>query len=175
MKVFRAAAFLLGIGGLVVGISMVAHGGSAAAVASGEEQVPAAARQQLAAARNATARYHDVELAKADGYVLASPNVPGEGFHYVNPSLIDCNFDPEHPEALLYIPSGNGLRLIGVEYAIPIACYPNPNAPPEGFAGDADEWEFMAEGRPIWARVAWLWLGNPNGIFAEPPHPLLIK
>jgi len=173
MKVFRPAAVLLGIGSLVVGISMVVHGGSAAAGALGEEQVPAAARQQLAAARNATARYHDVELAIADGYVLSSPNVPGEGFHYVNRNLIDCNFEPERPEVLLYVPSGNGLRLVGAEYSIPIAC--SPTAPPEGFAGDADEWEFMAEGRPIWARVAWLWLGNPNGIFAEPPHPLLIK
>jgi hypothetical protein len=173
MKVFRAAAFLLGVCSLVVGISMIARGGSAAASPAGEESVPAAARQQLAAARNATARYHDVELAIADGYVPASPNVPGEGFHYVNPSLIDCNFELERPEVLLYVPSGNGLRLVGVEYSVPIVC--SPNAPPEGFAGDADEWEFMAEGRPIWARVAWLWLGNPNGIFAEPPHPLLLK
>jgi hypothetical protein len=173
MKVYRAAAFLLGICSLVVGTSMVAHGQSAAGGGLGEENVPAAARQQLAAARDATARYHDVLLAIADGYVLSSPNIPGEGFHYINRNLRDCNFDPEHPEGLLYVPSGNGLRLVGVEYIIPIAC--SPTAPPEGFAGDADEWEFMAEGRPIWGLNAWLWLGNPNGIFAEPPHPLLIK
>jgi hypothetical protein len=172
MKAFRTASFLLGICSLVfVAASTVAPGGSAAASSSDSEKVSAAARQELASARNATAQYHDVEQAIADGYVLSSPYVPGEGYHYVNGSLIDCNFDPERPEALLYVPSGEGLRLVGVEYVIPIVC--SPTEAPEGFAGDADEWEFMAEGRPIWARVAWIWLGNPNGIFAEPPHPLI--
>jgi hypothetical protein len=172
MKAFRTASFLLGIGSLVfVGASTVAPGGTAAASSEDSENVPAAARQELAAARNATAKYHDVEEAIADGYVLSSPNIPGEGFHYVNRSLIDCTFDPEQPEVLLYVPSGQGLRLVGAEYSIPIVC--SPNEPPEGFAGDADEWEFMAEGRPIWARVAWLWLANPNGVFAEPPNPLI--
>ena len=131
------------------------------------EEVGAAALQELAAARNATAKYHDVEQAIADGYVQRVYG-PGEGYHFVNANLVDCTFDPEHPEALLYIPSGQGLRLVGVEYVMPISCTATP---PEGFTGDADEWEFMAEGKPFWGLDAWLWLGNPNGVFAEPPHP----
>jgi hypothetical protein len=144
------------------------QGGTLSATAA-HEQVGAAALQEVAAARNATAKYHDVEQALADGYVQASPFIPGEGIHYVKASLIDCTFDAEHPEALLYVPSGEGLRLVGVEYAVRNTCTATP---PEGFTGDADEWEGPnAEGRPIWALVAWLWLGNPNGVFAEPPHP----
>jgi len=126
-----------------------------------------AALQEVARARNATAKYHDINQALADGYVLFM-YVPGEGLEYVKESLIDCTFDLEHPEALHYVESVNGLRLVGVEYVIPIAC---PGTPPAGFSGDEDEWEFMAEGFPIWALNAWLWVGNPNGIFADPPHP----
>ena len=133
-----------------------------------EEKLPAAARAELAQARAATAKYHDVAVALADGYVKRGYG-PGEGFHFVKASLIDCTFDPEHPEALLYVPSGEGLRLVGAEYSVLNSCTATA---PEGFTGDADEWEGpFAEGRPIWALVAWLWLGNPNGVFAEPPHP----
>jgi hypothetical protein len=133
-----------------------------------EEKVPAAARAELAQARAATAKYHDVAAALADGYVQRGYG-PGEGFHFVKASLMDCTFDLEHPEALLYIPSGQGLRLVGVEYSVLNSCTATA---PEGFTGDADEWEGPnAEGRPMWALIAWLWLGNPNGVFAEPPHP----
>jgi hypothetical protein len=132
------------------------------------EQLAAATLQELAQARSATDKYHDVAVALADGYVQRGYG-PGEGFHFVKASLIDCTFDAEQPEALLYIPSDDGMKLVGVEYSVLNTCTPTA---PEGFTGDADEWEGpLAEGRPIWALVAWLWLGNPNGVFAEPPHP----
>jgi hypothetical protein len=132
------------------------------------ESLSAATLQELARARAATAKYHDVAVAIADGYVQKGYG-PGEGYHFIKASLIDCTFDLEHPETLLYIPSDEGMKLVGVEYSVPNTCTPTA---PEGFTGDADEWEGPnAEGRPMWALVAWLWLGNPNGIFAEPPHP----
>src|SRR5262249_7888132 len=102
-----------------------------------------------------------------DGYFNIG-YVVGEGFEYILPSLIDCTFDPERPEALHYVPSGSELKLVGVEYVIPIAC---TETQPAGFSGDSDEWEFMAEGFPNWSLNAWLWLGNQNGIFTDPPHP----
>lgn len=133
-----------------------------------DESLSAATLAELARARNATAKYHDVAEAIADGYVKGGYR-PGEGFHFVKASLIDCTFDLEHPEALLYMSSGEGLRLVGVEYSVRNTC---STTAPEGFTGDADEWEGPnAEGRPVWALIAWLWLANPNGIFAEPPHP----
>jgi hypothetical protein len=133
-----------------------------------DESLSAATLAELARARDATAKYHDVAEALADGYVQRGYG-PGEGFHFVNASLIDCTFDVEHPETLLYIRSGEGLRLVGVEYSVSNTCTATA---PEGFTGDADEWEGPdAEGRPVWALIAWLWLANPNGVFAEPPHP----
>jgi hypothetical protein len=132
------------------------------------EPLSAATLAELARARNATAKYHDVAEALADGYVQRGYG-PGEGIHFVNASLMDCTFDLEHPEALLYVPSDEGMKLVGVEYMVRSTC---TTTAPDGFAGDADEWEGPnAEGRPMWALIAWLWLGNPNGVFAEPPHP----
>ena len=147
-----------------------AHSGRSGSVSASkpEESLSADTLAELARARNATAKYHDVAVAVADGYVQRGYG-PGEGFHFVNAGLMDCTFDLEHPEALLYIPSGEGLRLVGVEYSVRNTCAATA---PEGFTGDADEWEGPnAEGRPMWALIAWLWLGNPNGVFAEPPHP----
>ncbi len=118
---------------------------------------------ELARARNATARYHDFDRAADEGYEFLHC-VEGEGLEYVNWSLVDCNFDIEHPEALHYVEEGNGLRLAGVEYVVLTACSATA---PEGFTGDDDEWEFMAEGLPIWALRAALWKPNPEGMFAE--------
>jgi hypothetical protein len=68
---------------------------------------------ELARARRATAKYHDVANAEADGYINVNLYTPGEGYHFVNESLIDTTFDVEKPEVLLYAngPYGDGLRL----------------------------------------------------------------
>ena len=144
---------------LIGSMAMTTSTTSAAAV----DNFSAATNNELARARRGTAKYHNFETADNDGYEFLAC-VPGEGFEYVNWSLVDCNFDVEHPEALHYIPEGNHLRLVGVEYVIPVACTATA---PEGFTGDDDEWEFMAEGLPIWATRAAIWLHNDNGMFAE--------
>jgi hypothetical protein len=134
--------------------------------------VGADANQQLAAARNATAKYHDFQQAEADGFVEASACIPGEGIHYRAPdefpnASLDCVFDPEDPEVLHYVPKQNGeLQLVGVEYFVPVsaACGTLTN-PPEGFSGDADEWE-LEVGGTVWALNVWIWQGVPDGVFA---------
>lgn len=153
--IFIAICCLLIIGG----ISMTTGNTSAAAV----DNLSPATNHELARARNATAKYHDFDRADADGYEFLAC-VPGEGREYVNWSIVDCNFDIEHPEALHYIEGENGLKLVGVEYVIPVECTATP---PEGFTGDDDEWEFMAEGLPIWALRAAIWLPNHEGMFEE--------
>ena len=142
---------------LIAGAAMTST--SAAAV----DDLSPATNQELARARNATAKYRDFDRADEDGYAFLAC-VPGEGQEYVNWSIVDCNFDIEHPEALHYIPQGNHLQLVGVEYVIPVECTATP---PEGFTGDADEWEFMAEGLPIWALRVGIWLPNQEGMFEE--------
>jgi hypothetical protein len=110
--------------------------------------------QQLARARFATARYHDADAALADGYVNVGVN-PSEGttVEFVNFALIDCTLDALHPEALRYAASGNGLRLVAIEYSIPMAC---TAAPPQDFLPGAGEWEPEMVA-PAWSMAVWVW------------------
>jgi len=95
--------------------------------------------QQLTAA---TAKYADVAVATGEGFFDASGFVPNMGHHYVLPSRMDDTFELEAPEIILYAPDANGeMEFVAVEYAAPIADLDNPGSPPEGFTGDADEWE----------------------------------
>lgn len=127
---------------------------------------PAAAlNEELARSRSATARYHSVEAAEADGYISINFCEPGEGCHWLNPSYVDGTFDAEHPEILLYAPGENGLRLVALEYVIPISLL--PGGPPEGFTGDEDQWRDDTEGAGLWELTVWLWLNNPNGMFEQ--------
>jgi len=161
-KLLSLPIFISICGMLIIGVPQTTSTTSAAAITAADSLSPATNRE-LARARNATAKYHDFGVADTDGYDFLAC-VPGEGLEYVNWSLVDCNFDVEHPEALHYIVEENGLRLVGVEYVVPTAC---TSTAPEGFTGDDDEWEFMAEGLPIWSLRAAIWLPNQNGMFAE--------
>jgi len=123
----------------------------------------------LAAVRAATARYHDVAVALADGYLdlteghcVEHPAGAGAmGIHYVNPGRLGS--DPAAPAALLYLPGPNGqLRLVGVEYI--------------DFSGDGelfgqpftDPVPHPMTGVPVGnaGLHVWLWQANPAGMFA---------
>ena len=163
MKSFRPS--LIAVCALLIGgATMIAHSTSASASAAVDD-LSAATNKELARARAATAKYHDIAQAEADGYVNINVYESGEGFHYVNFSLLDCNFDPARPEVLLYapVPHENRLRLVGVEYVEPLPCTPDA---PAGFNGDADVWREDSEGLGLWELNAWLWLNNSDGIFA---------
>jgi hypothetical protein len=129
------------------------------------DDLSAATNEELAQARAATAKYHDVNQAIADGYVNVNDYEPGEGLHYVKFPLIDGTFSPDEPEVLLYapVPNENRLELVAVEYAIPL---PLSASAPEGFTGDADDWRQNQE-IGIWEMTAWVWLHNSNGMFAH--------
>ena len=130
-----------------------------------DDELLPATRQELAQARAATARYHDIAQAIADGYVNIDVFVPGQGFHYLNPSLLDGAFEPDKPELLVYAatPQEDRLRLVAVEYAVPVSL---SAAAPEGFSGEADVWDRNEE-FGLWTLHTWAWLKNPNGMFAE--------
>lgn len=163
MKSFLSFSIFIAICCVVFASAPMTTSSTSAAASAGVDNLSPTTRHELARARNGTAKYHDFDRADDDGYEFLHC-VEGEGREYVNWSLVDCNFEIEHPEALHYIPEGNGLRLVGVEYVVPVACTATA---PEGFTGDGDEWEFMAEGLPIWATRAAIWLPNPEGMFAE--------
>jgi len=76
MKTFRLSLVLIAVCSLLIGSApMTAHGLSALAL--GKKGLPAATEQELAQARRATAKYHDIAQAEADGYVNFNLYVPG--------------------------------------------------------------------------------------------------
>ncbi len=124
----------------------------------------------LAEARQATAKYQNVNSAIADGYFSTVECVESPfgtmGIHYVNPALMDRVVDETQPEILLYAPTKNGFRLVGVEYFIPAACV---SSAPELFGEDMDgPMSGHGPGQPEHYDLhVWLWQANPNGIFEE--------
>ena len=80
--------------------------------------------RQLAEARAATAKYHDVVAAMEDGFVLLPPGTchgganGAVGISYVNiPRFISPEVTELEPEFLNYIPTVNGhIRLVSVAY-----------------------------------------------------------
>jgi hypothetical protein len=142
--------------------------GLAAAVALAPVAAPASAGQsdtaaQLGQVRQATAKYHDLDTAVADGYQQASPCVPQMGFHYLKSVAADeSQLDPTAPNILVYAPLSNGgLRLVAVEYAswAPATLFGRAFDPPH------------EDGPPFHTLHAWVWQGNPGGMFtAQNPN-----
>lgn len=125
----------------------------------------------LATLRRATARYHNLDAALADGFFLLHDcevrPTGAVGALYIHlDRYLDGRIDPAAPDGLLYAPSDDGQpTLAGVELALPIELW-NEDEPP-AFLGNTFqlEDEFGAFGLHIW-----LWLANPDGLFAE-AHP----
>jgi len=132
-------------------------------VSANAEPLPPETKTELGMARLATARYHNLQNALDDGYVNIDVYIPGMGFHYLNPALVDNVFDPAAPELLVYSPDQQlgKLRLVAVEYAVPLG-----GPAPEGFFGDQDQWSAETD-FGIWSLHAWVWLNNPHGMFTQ--------
>jgi hypothetical protein len=121
-----------------------------------------AADVELDRVRSATERYVDIAHAIADGYVDIDVIMPNMGHHYLNESLLDDTFDVERPEILVYMPDGDEMRLVAVEYAVPRSL---AEFAPMGFTGAADVWDRNTTFQ-LWTLHAWVWRENPNGVFA---------
>lgn len=130
--------------------------------------------KQLAQVRQATAKYHDVAAALADGYQPTGhcEQSPAGvmGAHHLNPARLG-ELDPLRPAVLLYLPAHKGQRLVGVEYFhvdrdqdlttdddVPSLFGQNFNGPMVGHQ----------PGMPIHDDLhVWLWAHNPAGMFAQ--------
>jgi hypothetical protein len=121
-------------------------------------------KASLAAVRQATDQFHDMTLLPPAGYehfldCFDSPS-GGMGQHFADLSRVDGDLDALRPEVLVYEPRPDGYRLVAVEYVVP------GNLPqPDGlFPGS----EFTMEPNlGVWKLHAWIWRGNPDGVFAD--------
>ena len=134
--------------------------------------------RDLAKVRQATAKYHDVNAAYADGFIrtpecVASPD-GGMGIHFINPArLMDPAENILEPEILLYVEKDGKLKLVGVEYFYGIGApdTPVPDPAPAApvlfgrpFDGPMEQHE---PGQPPHYDLhVWVWQANPSGMFA---------
>lgn len=87
---------------------------------------------QLDAVRSATEKYSDPRTAGQDGYRLGGPYVPGMGWHFTNPDLLQQSAQNgpslETPPILTYLDNQDteGLQLAAVEYAVPVSAVSEP-------------------------------------------------
>lgn len=124
-------------------------------------------RAALVDAKQATAKYHDVQEALNDGFIntgqcVSHPILGAMGIHFVKPSRIgNPSVSVTEPEVLLYIPEEDGeLRLVGLEYVVPA---PLTTTAPVLF-GQTFHFNPM---RNEYALHVWAWRSNPGGIFAD--------
>lgn len=133
---------------------------------------PDATAQAVATLRRVTERYHDLNVAIADGFVFlhGCEDRPGEGpvgMVYVHMDrLTDGAIDPASPDALIYEPrAGAPPSLVGIELAMPYPLWTQPTPPT--FLGET----FGAEDEfGVFGLHAWVWRENPRGMFAT-SHP----
>src|SRR5581483_5383968 len=123
-KVNTRILYLTLLGGLIpVAALMAADAATTQEVdhthASHSQEAPAKLVQLV---RDATKQFVDVNAATAAGYqpflgCVTGPDHGAMGVHYVNGPLVgDGLIDASQPEVLIYEPSGEGMKLVGVEY-----------------------------------------------------------
>ena len=125
----------------------------------------------VAQLRQASVRFHDIQVALDEGYIQTSPGCgPGFGIVFRNNALLDGVVDPEHPEIMLYEPQKNGrMRLVGVELLVRAIPWDATHSVPPNYGGQTFE-DRRAPGSagppfPNYALHIWVWQHNPNGLF----------
>jgi hypothetical protein len=130
----------------------------------------------IAQVRNATAKYHNISVARADGYVddgfgcVADPDLGGMGWHLIRDDLhADPAIDPLKPELLIYEPQKNGgMRLVAVEYEVFQADWANAgNTEPPSLFGRTFEALVFPGLDPVYGLHLWLWAPNAAGILED--------
>jgi hypothetical protein len=142
---------------------------------------------RTAVAASATARFHDLDAAKAAGWnvlvvdkagltCIDNQPVGGMGVHYANASLLfDADLDPTQPEALVYAPNADGQpKLAALEYIVFDGAWTaaGHTDPPELFG---QQFAYTPAGNrygldPFWSLHVWIWQPNSAGLF-QPWNP----
>ena len=139
-------------------------------------------QDELAQVRRATARFHDLDAARAAGYELgwvngsgariltgciSNPTAGAMGYHYFNAELMaDLTTDLLHPEALVYAPRHGKLELAAVEWIVR-----GQNSNPPGVSSPPSvlgmPMHILVPAVGFYLMHAWVWKHNPAGIMAD--------
>lgn len=130
----------------------------------------ASIRRDVETLREATNKYHDLAAAEAAGYptkmpmCIADSTMGGMGYHMIDRKAFDEKLEIEHPEMLIYAPTGEGkVELVAVEYAVPFRVHAATEKPPRLFGQELKRYDQFN----YWAIHVWAWRRNTAGLFAE--------
>lgn len=161
------------LGSLIAITPLIAAAGDAPKVHA-NHAVPAKLVQDV---RESTRQFFDVNAATAAGYgpflgCVSGPDHGAMGIHYVNLSLYaDGVIEVTHPEALIYEPSGDRRRLVGVEFLVDAATWlaGHNNTPPvlEGQVFQLVDSPNRYNLPAFFELHVWAWRDNPNGAFVD--------
>lgn len=127
----------------------------------------------VAAVRNATEQFHDVDAATAAGYVPVGhceelPGTGAMGVHYLHPGLAsDSRLVPTRPEVLLYEPTQDGLVLVGVEYFIAEEAVRGGHPSVQGRRLNGPMAGHTPQMPTHYDLHLWVWRDNPAGLSAD--------
>jgi hypothetical protein len=99
---------------------------------------------------------------------VSGPQQGAMGVHFVDGSAVDGTLDVSHPEAFVYERRNGGLRLVAVEYIVPLAAWQEPHPP----VLEGQLFQFIdAPNRfglpPFYELHVWAWRENPDGAFVD--------
>ena len=167
VRLLAAVALLNGCGGEPT-TTGVTSAGSDVGPQGAANRATASRSADLDPLRRVTAPFRQFEKARAAGWsaqitpCMTDP-AGGMGFHYGNPALIDGSVRIDEPELLLYEPQPGGrLRLVAVEYIVPLSAWTSPQ-PPRLYGRDFH----VVPAFQVWALHVWLWQKNPGGLFTD--------
>jgi hypothetical protein len=178
MNIFRRLTFAL----LPLAMSLLATGGQPTFAA----QSPQNASEEktdtsplIEKVRAATARFKDINVAIAEGWVQGTPCVSGPdtgamGVHFVQPARIAAGvLQADKPEALIYEPLADGaFRLVGVEFIVLANVWQKQHPAGDTPALEGDLLNYVSApnryGLPAFYELhVWAWQRNPKGTFAD--------
>ncbi|AZO30268.1 MULTISPECIES: hypothetical protein [unclassified Mesorhizobium] len=145
-------------------------------------------KADLEALKKSLAKYEDYTAALRDLYLstegcvyYSGEKIPGTmdypkgamGVHFVNVPSIGKPLDPMKPNVLIYEPTKKGLKLVGVEWLVPLT--PDVKEAPslfgQKFMGPMEgHYPLIPKEFVHYDLHAWLFSDNPNGMFS-PTNP----
>jgi len=140
-----------------------------------DARVTGASQGLVEKVRAATEVYLDVAKATDKLYepflgCVSGPQEGAMGIHFVNIGLVDGELDVNNPEALIYEPRDGAMRLVGVEYIVPVDAWHQTHPQPPVLEGQVFHFNESPNRfglPPVYELHVWAWRDNPHGSFAD--------